>query len=125
MQDLVDSIRNITSALNGLKILENKRIEKNITDIQMETSLTQCLLPSDQGEFFKEWANEKSTSLLSSTVLESGDEDEAPINFNKTIAEEVDAGAMETKREFLTKFLGRKQNYPKYWLLEEPGTLGR
>ena len=66
------------------------------------------MLPSDQSEFFKEWAREKSTSVLSSTVLEPGDEDEEPVYFNKTITGEIDAGAMETKREFLTKFLGRK-----------------
>ena len=47
-----------------------------------------------------------SKSVLRSTVLEPGAEDEDPVDFNKTIAEEVDAGAMETKREFLTKFLG-------------------
>ena len=55
----------------------------------METILTQCLLPSDQIELFREWAKEKSSSLLSSTVIASGEEDDAPINFNKTIAEEV------------------------------------
>ena len=88
------STKNITSAINGLKILKNKKLEKNLTDLQMETILTQCLLPSDQSEFFREWAKEKSSSLLSSTVIESGEEYDAPIDFNKTIAEEVDAGAI-------------------------------
>ena len=39
-----DSIKNIASAINGLKILKNKKLEKNLTDIQIETILTQCLL---------------------------------------------------------------------------------
>ena len=47
---------------------------------------------------------EKATSIFSSTVIDEGEE--APMDFNKTIAEEVDAGAMVTKREFLCK---RKQ----------------
>ena len=51
-----ESIRNITSALNGLKILKTKKLERNLTDIQMETILTQCLLPRDQAEYFKDWA---------------------------------------------------------------------
>ena len=75
----------------------------------MEMILTQCLLPSDQAEYFKDWAKEKSNTVLSSTLLEPGDEDEAPVNFNKTISDEVDAGAMEVKRESLARFLARKQ----------------
>ena len=75
----------------------------------MEMILTQCLLPSDQAEYFKDWAKEKSNTVLSSTLLEPGDEDEAPVNFNKTISDEVDARAMEVKREFLARFLGGKQ----------------
>ena len=31
------------------------------------------------------------------------------MNFHKTISDEVDAGAMEVKREFLARFLARKQ----------------
>ena len=31
-----ESIRNITSALNGMKILKTKKLERNITDIQLE-----------------------------------------------------------------------------------------
>ena len=31
------------------------------------------------------------------------------MNFNKTICDEVDAGAMEVKRDFLARFLVRKQ----------------
>ena len=31
------------------------------------------------------------------------------MNFNKTISDEVDAGAMEVKRESLARFLARKQ----------------
>ena len=38
---------NITSALNGLKILKTKKLERNLTDIQMQTIVTQCLLSSD------------------------------------------------------------------------------
>ena len=71
--------------------------------------LPQCLLNSDQAEYFREWAKERSNTVLSSTLLEPGDEEEPPVNFNKTICDEVDAGAMEVKREFLARFLARKQ----------------
>ena len=71
-----ESISSITSTLNGLKILKTKKLECNLTDIQIEMILTQCLLPSDQAEYFKDWAKEKSNTILSSTLLEPGDEDE-------------------------------------------------
>ena len=106
-----DSIRNITSGLNGLKILKKKKLEKNLTDLQVEAIISQTLLPSDQSEFIKEWAKEKSSAVLSSTMKEPGKDDEEEeelVDFNKTIAGELDVGALETKREFLTKFLGRK-----------------
>ena len=75
----------------------------------MEMILSQCLLNSDQAEYFKEWAKERSNTVLSSTLLEPADEEEPPVNFNKTISDEVDAGAMEVKREFLVRFLAMKQ----------------
>ena len=90
-----DSIRNITFALNGLKILKTKKLERNISDIQLEMILSQCLLNADQAEYFREWAKERSNTVLSSTIIEPGDEEEPPVNFNKTICDEVDAGAME------------------------------
>ena len=43
-----ESIRNITNAMNWLKILKTKKLERNLTDIKIEMILTQCLLPSDQ-----------------------------------------------------------------------------
>ena len=104
-----ESIRNITSALNGLKILKTKKLERNISDIQLEMILSQCLLNSDQAEYFREWVKERSNTVLSSTLLEPADEEEPPVNFNKTICDEVDAGAMEVKRDFLARFLVRKQ----------------
>ena len=95
-----DSIKNITSALNGIKILKTKKVEKNISDIQLEMILSKCLLNTDQTEYFREWAKEKSSTVLSSTLLEPGDEEEPPVNFNKTISDEVDSRTMEVKREF-------------------------
>ena len=78
-----ESIQNITSALNGLKFLKAKKLKRNLTDVQIETILKQCL-PSDQSEFFKDWAKEKSINILRSTVIYA-----------------VEEGPMETKREFL------------------------
>ena len=52
---------------------------------------------------------ERKNTVFSSTLLEPADEEEPPVNFNKTICDEVDAGAMEVKREFLARFLVRKQ----------------
>ena len=103
-----ESINNITSALNGMKILQKKKLERVITDIQLEQIMSKCLLSSDQSEFFREWAKEKGSSVLSSTFLE-GDDEEVPLDFNKTISDEIDFGTMEVKREFLTRFLVRKQ----------------
>ena len=60
--------------------------------------LSKCLLNTDQAEYFREWAKERSNTVLSSTLLEPGDEEEPPVNFNKTISDEVDAGTMEVKR---------------------------
>ena len=57
---------------------------------------------------------ERSNTVLSSTILEPGDEEEPPVNFNKTIYDEADAGAMEVKREFLARFLARKQMVLKF-----------
>ena len=51
-----DSIRNINSAINGLKILKRKKLEENLSDIQLEMVITQALLPTCQSEFFREWA---------------------------------------------------------------------
>ena len=99
-----DSIRNITSALNGFKILKTKKLERNISDIQLEMILSRCLLNTDQTEYFREWAKERSNTVLSSTLLEPGDEKKPPVNFNKTISDEVDTGTMEVKREFLARF---------------------
>ena len=82
----------------------------------METVISQALLPTDQSEFIREWAKEKSSSVLSSTMIEVGgdegeddrEEEEELVDFNKTIAGELDMGALEAKREFLMKFLSRK-----------------
>ena len=95
-------------ALNGMKILKTKKLEKNVTDIQLEMRMTRCLLKSDQQEYFRDWAKERGTSILSSTFLEAEDED-APLDFDKTISDEIDYGTMEVKREFLNRFLVRKQ----------------
>ena len=111
-----DSIRNITSAINGLKILKKKKLEKNLTDVQLEMIITQALLPTCQSEFYREWAKEKSTTVLSSTMLDLGaeqggeddEEEEELVDFDKTIADELDTGALEAKREFFMKFLSRK-----------------
>ena len=35
-----ESISNITSALNGMKILKTKKLERNVTDIQLEMIMT-------------------------------------------------------------------------------------
>ena len=95
-----DSIRNITSGLNGLKILKKKKLEKNLTDLQVEAIISQTLLPSDQSEFIKEWAKEKSSAVLSSTMIEPGEDDEEEeelVDFNKTIAGELDVGAWKPR----------------------------
>ena len=42
-----ESIANIMSALNGMKILKSKKLEKNVTDIQLEMIMTRCLLKTD------------------------------------------------------------------------------
>ena len=47
-------------------------------------------------------------SILSSTFLE-GEDEESPLDFDKTISDEIDFGTMEVKRDFLTRFLIRKQ----------------
>ena len=83
-----ESIHNITSAMNRMKILKTKKLEKTITDIQQELIMSKCLLNSDQQEYFREWARERGTSILSSTFLE-GEDEESPLDFNKTISDEV------------------------------------
>ena len=70
--------------------------------------MSKCLLNSDQTEYFREWAHDKGTSVLSSTFLD-GEDEETPVDFNKTISDEIDFGTMEVKRDFLTRFLVRKQ----------------
>ena len=42
------------------------------------------------------------------TNIEAEDED-APLDFDKTISDEIDYGTMEVKRDFLNRFLVRKQ----------------
>ena len=49
-----ESINNIISALNGMKILQKKKLERVITDIQLEQIMSKCLLSSDQSEYFRE-----------------------------------------------------------------------
>jgi len=95
-----ESISNIMPALNGMKILKTKKLEKNVTDIQLEMIMTRCLLKSDQQEYFRDWAKERGTSILSSTFLETEDED-IPLDFDKTISDEIDCGTMEVTRDFL------------------------
>ena len=78
--------------------------------------ITQALLPTCQSKFYRDWAKEKSTTVLSSTMLDLGaeqggeddEEEEELVDFDKTIADELDTGALEAKREFLMKFLSRK-----------------
>ena len=70
-QSYEDSTSNITSGLNGLK----KKLKKNLLDLQVETVISQTLLPTDQSEFIREWAKEKSSSVLSSTMIEPGEDD--------------------------------------------------
>ena len=65
-------------------------------------------MKSDQQEYFREWVRERGTSILSSTFLEGEDED-VPLDFDKTISDEIDYGTMEVKRDFLTRLLVRKQ----------------
>ena len=87
-----------------------------MTGLQLETVISQALLPTDQSEFIWDWAKEKSSSVLSSTMIEVGgeegeddrEEEEELVDFNKTIAGELDMGALEAKIEFLMKFLSRK-----------------
>ena len=111
-QSYEDSRRNITSAINGLKILKKKKLKRNLTDLQVETVISQALLPTDQSEFILDWAKEKSSSVLSSTMIEPGEDDgeeeEELVDFDKTSAGKLDVKALEAKRDFLIKFLSRK-----------------
>ena len=70
-------------------------------DLQVETIISQTLLPTDQSELIREWAKEKSSSVLSSTMIEPGEDDgeeeEELVDFNKTIAGELDVGSLEQK----------------------------
>ena len=45
-----------------MKILKSKKLEKNVTDIQLEMIMTRCLLKNDQQEYFKELSTEQKTS---------------------------------------------------------------
>ena len=51
-------------------------------------------------------------------------EEEELVGFDKTIADELDTGALEAKREFLMKFLSRKLvELMRSWPPEEQETL--
>ena len=73
--------------------MRTKKLERNVTDIQLELIMTKCLLKSDQQEYFREWAHERGISILSSTFLE-GEDEESPLDFDKTISYEIDYGTM-------------------------------
>ena len=81
----------------GLIFSKRKNWKKNLTDLQLETVISQALLPMDQSEFIWEWTKEKSSSVLSSTMIDIGgeeggdenEEEEELVDFNKTIAGEL------------------------------------
>ena len=91
--------------MNGLKILKTKKLERNISDIQLEM----IFLNISSIQIRQNTSESEQQKVLSRTLLEPGDEEEPPVNFNKTICDEVDALAMEVNREFLVRFPMRKQ----------------
>ena len=60
----------------------------------------------DANEFRRDWAKEKSYSILASTIAE--DEEDELVDFKKTINDEGNAGSLGSKKDFLTVFLKRK-----------------
>ena len=64
----------------------------------------------DQMEYRKEYAKEKVETfvLLTSTRLENDDSDSDDIDFNKSMRVESEKGSLDSRREFLTKFLMTK-----------------
>ena len=61
-------------------------------------------------EFRKEHAKEKveNLGLLTSTRLDNDDSDSDDIDFNKSMKAESEKGSLDSRREFLTRFLKTK-----------------
>ena len=68
------------------------------------------LTRKDRDEFRSDHAKEKvENRLASSTLLSDIDDEEADdVDWDKTMAEEVEATSLDSRREFLVKFLERK-----------------
>ena len=71
-----------------------------------EKIVVDTLRQRDANEFRREWAQEKSYSILAGNIVE--DEEDALVDFNKTINDESNAGSLGSKKDFLIVFLTRK-----------------
>ena len=102
-----ESIRGITEALNALKTIRVKKLDGKFTEVHLEKIIEATLMKGDAREFRKEWAKEKSLTMLSSSMLEPDDES-LVVDFDRTIVEENDTGSLTARKEFLVRILQRK-----------------
>ena len=100
-KDIVDSIKMSTEALNILRTIKNKKLWTKFTEEMLEKIVQRCLTKRDGNEFASEWAKERAKSMMTNAAPESSDDDDAGIDMNRTILDEI-------TKDFLVTFLKRK-----------------
>ena len=85
----------------------NRDLTNCFTERHFELLLDVTLMKRDQLEFRREYAKEKveNMGLLTSTRLEEDEFEDDDVDFNKSVRAETGLRSLDSRREFLTKFL--------------------
>ena len=104
------SIANIQEGLVIMKTIRRKKLTPKFTERHFEMLIRVTLSKQDRNEFRREHAKEKVENRLaaSSTLLDVEEDEEEEIDWNKTLAEEIEVTSLDSRREFLMKFWDRK-----------------
>ena len=103
------SIANIQETLVVMKTIKKKKLGPKFTERHFEMLLKVTLTRKDRDEFRNEHAREKVENRMASSTVLTVDEGAADeVDWDKTMAEEVEVTSLDARREFLTRFLERK-----------------
>ena len=94
-----------TEALNILTTIKSKKLWSKFTEEMLEKIVQRCLTRKDREEFGSEWTKERAKSMLASAAPEESDDEDAGIDMNRTILEEITKGSLEGKKDFVVTFL--------------------
>ena len=89
-----------------MKTVKQKKLTGKVTERHLEQVIEVTLLKADVKEYRREWAKNKAETR--STLGDSDSDEPEEVDFDRTIREEAEATSLDSRREFLIKFLNTK-----------------